>query len=68
MKRSNSSTVQYGVPAAAKQAEKRAQAGRRCEVLTCETVLSTYNSSPTCWLHTTATRKHPLAPTADPLR
>ena len=68
MNRSNSSTVQYGVPVASKQAAKRAQAGRQCEVPGCATLLSTYNSSATCWLHTTATRRHALAPTTDPLR
>ncbi|MFL5789964.1 MAG: hypothetical protein ACJ76A_00530 [Actinomycetota bacterium] len=68
MKRSNSSTVQYGVPVASKQAERRAKAGRSCEVTNCVTVLSTYNTSTTCWLHTTATRRHALAPSVDLLR
>jgi hypothetical protein len=68
MNRSNSNSVQYGVPLASKQAMRREQAGRRCEVPTCVTVLSTYNTSTTCWLHTTATRRHALAPTADPVR
>jgi hypothetical protein len=68
MNRSNSNSVQYGVPRANKQALQRERAGRRCEVPTCETVLSTYNDSTTCWLHTTATRKHALAPTTDPVR
>jgi hypothetical protein len=31
-------------------------------------VLSTYNTSTTCWLHTTATKRHALAPTTEPLR
>jgi hypothetical protein len=68
MKRSNSSTVQYGVPVASRQAARRSEAGRLCEVINCETVLSTYNASTTCWLHTTATRRHALAPSTDPLR
>jgi hypothetical protein len=68
MNRSNSNSVQYGVPLANKQALHRERAGRRCEVAACETVLSTYNTSTACWLHTTATRRHALAPTTEPLR
>jgi len=68
MNRSNSNSVQYGVPLASKQAVRREPAGRRCEVAACETVLSTYNTSTTCWLHTTATKRHALAPTTEPLR
>ena len=67
MKRSNSPAVDYGVPVASKQASSRAKPGRRCEVASCTTVLSTYNASTTCWLHTTATPKHALAPATDPL-
>jgi hypothetical protein len=68
MNRSNSNSVQYGVPLASKQAVHRERAGRCCEVPTCETVLSTYNTSTTCWLHTTATRRHALAPVTETLR
>jgi hypothetical protein len=68
MNRSSSSSVQYGAPQASKQATRRERAGRLCEFPGCETVLSTYNSSATCWLHTAATPRHPLAPDADPLR
>ena len=67
MNRSNSNNVQYGVPATGKHATRRERAGRLCEVPTCETVLSTYNSSATCWLHTAATPRHPLAPNAEPM-
>jgi hypothetical protein len=67
MNKSNSASVQYGVPAS-KHAAKRSQAGRRCEVPGCVTVLSTYNASPACWLHATATPRHALAPTIDPVR
>jgi hypothetical protein len=63
MNGSNNGTVQYGVPVAAKQADKRPRAGRRCAFGGCVTLLSTYNSSPTCWLHTTAVPRHPLAST-----
>ena len=65
MTRSNSTTVQYGVPIPAKHASKRPRAGRACEVPGCPTLLSTYNASTTCWQHTTAIRRHPLAPTSD---
>jgi hypothetical protein len=68
MKRSNSPAVEYGVPVASKQASRRAEAGRRCAVASCTTLLSTYNASTTCWLHTTATPKHPLAPSTDRLQ
>jgi hypothetical protein len=67
MNKSNSASVQYGVPVGGKHAAKRSEAGRRCDVSGCLTVLSTYNASPTCWLHTTATRRLPLAPTTDRL-
>jgi hypothetical protein len=67
MNKSNSASVQYGVPVAKARAAQRAEAGRRCEVPKCETVLSTYNASPTCWLHTTATRRHPLEPVVSPI-
>jgi hypothetical protein len=65
MTRSNGGTVQYGVPIPARHASKRPSAGRRCEVQGCVTLLSTYNASTTCWLHTTATRRHPLAPATE---
>ncbi|HEX3301136.1 MAG TPA: hypothetical protein VHW68_13650 [Actinomycetota bacterium] len=68
MNRSNSSSVQYGVPQTGKQALRREPAGRRCAFPACETVLSTYNTSPTCWVHTTATPRHPLAPSTNPIR
>jgi hypothetical protein len=61
MNGSNNGTVQYGVPIPAKQASTRPRAGRECEVGGCVTLLSTYNPSTTCWLHTTATTRHPLA-------
>jgi hypothetical protein len=62
MNRANTAEVRYGPPTG-KGAKTRAEAGRRCEVITCDTVLSTYNSAPTCWLHSTPTHRHALAPT-----
>lgn len=67
MNRSNGN-VQYGAPHAGKQAMRRERAGRRCESPECQTVLSTYNTSATCWLHTAATRRLALAPNTDPIR
>ena len=53
--------VQYGPPGAGRGAVSRASQGRLCDEPTCTTVLSTYNASTTCWLHSGATKKHPLA-------
>ena len=66
MTRANNGAVQYGAPIPAKQASNRPRAGRRCEVGGCVTLLSTYNASPTCWLHTTAVPRHSLAATNQP--
>jgi len=66
MNRTNSASVQYGAPVASKSAAKRSKAGRNCEMPGCATLLSTYNASSTCWLHTTATPRHPLSPTIEP--
>ena len=41
-----------------KGAPKRAERGRRCDFVGCTTVLSTYNSSGTCWLHGGSDRRH----------
>jgi hypothetical protein len=62
MNRTNSADVRYGTPATGKSALSRAQAGRRCEFPGCETVLSTYNAATTCWLHSSPTQRHALAP------
>lgn len=53
--------VQFGPPDRGKGAESRASRGRMCEELGCTTILSTYNPSSTCWLHTHPARGHPLA-------
>jgi hypothetical protein len=62
MHKTNSTEVRYGTPVAGKDAAHRAQAGRRCSTVGCETVLSTYNAATTCWLHSSAVPKHSLAP------
>jgi hypothetical protein len=66
MNGSNNGKVQYGVPIATKAASKRARKGRQCQVIGCVTLLSTYNSSATCWLHTGAVPRHALAPSIEP--
>jgi hypothetical protein len=62
MNRTNSAEVRYGPPAKGKEAASRARTGRQCEVAGCGTVLSTYNSATTCWLHSSPTHRHALAP------
>lgn len=53
--------VVYGSPTTGRRAVTRSQGGRLCEEPGCTTILSTYNSSLTCWLHTGAATRHPLA-------
>ena len=62
MNRTNTADVQYGTPATKKGAASRPPAGRTCETPGCETLLSTYNAAVTCWLHSSATTRHALAP------
>jgi hypothetical protein len=49
------------MPERGKRAGTRASAGRECYHEGCSTVLTTYNSGTTCWLHTDSKYKHPLA-------
>lgn len=53
--------VRIGSPIRGKEPAARAAAGRCCEHAGCTTILSTYNSSPTCYLHTAPAYRHPLA-------
>ena len=46
--------------AKAKGAASRASVGRMCDHAGCNTLLSTYNASTTCWLHTGPSTRHPL--------
>jgi hypothetical protein len=59
---SNGSTtrVQFGTPVRGKEAATREAPGRACADPGCGTVLSTYNRSSTCYLHTAPSSKHPL--------
>ena len=45
------SDVQFGIPER-KLAVVRSAYGRVCDRSGCSTVLSTYNASPSCWMHT----------------
>lgn len=58
---SGSSQVQFGMPDRGKRAGSRASAGRLCDHEDCTTLLTTYNSGTSCWLHTSSEYKHPLA-------
>lgn len=57
----SSSTARFGPPDRGKGALSRAAAGRLCAESGCATVLSTYNSATTCFLHSAPTLRHPLA-------
>jgi hypothetical protein len=52
--------VQFGSPNRGKELTARQARGRPCDYPGCMTVLSTYNESSTCWLHTTPSYRHPL--------
>ncbi len=41
--------TQFGVPEKSKKV--RAAKGRTCDRPECDTILSTYNDSSTCWIH-----------------
>ena len=49
--RTGDKTTQFGVPARGKGPGSRSARGRVCEEPGCGTILSTYNASPTCWMH-----------------
>ena len=61
MARAGGTQIRFGTPERGKEKDTRAAAGRSCAEPSCATVLSTYNPSETCWLHTTPTYRHPLA-------
>ena len=45
----------------AKPIEARGSRGRRCPEAGCTTLISVYNGSDRCWLHSEAERRPPLA-------
>jgi len=53
--------VQFGTPDRGKRIASRAASGRVCEREGCSTILSTYNTSGTCWTHTGATYRPRLS-------
>lgn len=52
--------VLFGAPDRGKHSPVRTGSGRPCDFPDCPTVLSTYNSSNTCWLHTDPSYRHAL--------
>jgi hypothetical protein len=52
--------VSFGPPDRGKDAASRPSRGRLCSWEGCSTLLSTYNDSSTCWLHTGPAYRHPL--------
>ena len=54
------SDVVLGAPGRGKDAASRPAKGRPCSEAACTTVLSTYNRSATCFLHTPPTRRHAM--------
>jgi hypothetical protein len=53
--------AQFGTPTKTRDAPARSVKGRHCAEAGCLTVLSTYNPSATCWLHSAPSTRHPLA-------
>jgi hypothetical protein len=58
--RSGRSDMLIGLPEKGRGTESRHAAGRTCSREGCSTILSTYNRSTTCWLHTAPAFRHPL--------
>lgn len=52
--------TRFGTPGSDKHGPARSKAGRACEEPGCSTVLSTYNASQRCYLHTAPSYRHPL--------
>jgi hypothetical protein len=51
--------IHFGSPERGKEASARPPRGRLCNYPSCQTVLSTYNRSDSCWLHAQPTFGHP---------
>lgn len=60
---SRTDRTEFGQPARGKGSADRPPRGRLCVQDGCTTVLSTYNSSDHCWLHTPVAYRHPLSHT-----
>jgi hypothetical protein len=59
--RAGRTVAQFGTPTKTRDAPARSVKGRHCVEAGCPTVLSTYNPSATCWLHSAPSMRHPLA-------
>ncbi len=51
--------IEYGSASPGK-AQRRCAKGRSCEHAGCTTVLSVYNESPTCWVHSAPSIRRPV--------
>jgi hypothetical protein len=60
MVRPSGGEVRFGTPERGKEPTSRPARGRLCAEPSCHTVLSTYNRSTTCYLHTAPEYRHPL--------
>lgn len=52
--------VHFGTPQRGREAGARSARGRLCDQSGCSTVLSTYNSSSSCWLHAIPSYRRPV--------
>ena len=55
-----SERAHFGTPQRGREAESRPPRGRLCDQPGCSTVLSTYNSATSCWLHTVPSFSRPV--------
>ena len=62
MRQGSKDGIKFGVPGRGKGVATRSAQGRPCSYTGCATILSTYNSSSTCWFHTEPMRRHPRFP------
>jgi len=60
MKHVKTERMMLGTPGTGKSATPRAARGRPCADPSCSTILSTYNNSTTCWLHSQPITRHAL--------
>jgi hypothetical protein len=60
MVKTGDTRTHFGTPDRGKDAGSRPASGRVCDEPGCATVLSTYNSAGTCWMHGSPSTRHPL--------
>jgi hypothetical protein len=53
----------FGAPTRGKDSPTQAGSGRACSWMGCTTILSTYNTATSCWLHTQPSMRPPLSRT-----